>query len=133
MAVYDAPRPLREARLLEDVLLAPPVRLHEDAVDLLEIHTAHAVTDGLEHGGDAEVACAAEEALRGADDELERIGREGAVCDGDAVELFVDEGQQVVEGEASRANSALSWLGIGHPTPGSRSLRERCRGAGLAS
>ena len=75
--------------------LAPPVRLHEDAVDLLEIHAAHAVTDGLEHGGDAEVACAAEEALRGADDELERIGREGAVREGDTVELLVDEGQQV--------------------------------------
>ena len=39
-----------------------------------------------------QVARASEEALGGADDELERLRRERAVREGDAVELFTDEG-----------------------------------------
>ena len=44
-------------------MLALPVRLHQDAVDLLDVDVADAVADGLHHGGDTEVARAAEELL----------------------------------------------------------------------
>ena len=46
-----------------DVLLSSPVGLHEDAVDLFEVDGAGAVADGFQQGGDAEVACAPEDAL----------------------------------------------------------------------
>ena len=45
------------------VLLFTPMRLHEDAVDLVKADFAFAVADGFEQGSDAQVAYAAKDAF----------------------------------------------------------------------
>ncbi len=72
----------RTLRKVGNVLLLPPMRLEEDAVDLPQVDDAHAITDRLEEAGDAEVPGAAKDALAGADDEVERLGSKDAVGSG---------------------------------------------------
>ena len=72
-------------------VLGPPVRLEQDAVDLLEVDGLGAVADSLEQRADAEVASRPEDTLAGADDEAESVVGESAVSEGDAVELGKDE------------------------------------------
>ena len=74
------------------VIWLPPVRLHQHAVDLLEVDGLGAVADGLEHGAEAQVARAAQDALGGAHDQVQGLLAEGVVPELDAVELGEDEG-----------------------------------------
>ena len=71
--------------------LFAPVGLQEDAVDLLQVDGFGAVAHGLEHGAEAEVSGAPEDALGGADDEAERVVGEGRVGECHLVELGADE------------------------------------------
>ena len=73
-----------------------PVRLQEDAVDLVEADDLLAVSDGFEHGGETEVADPPEDALGGADDQGDGVFAEGVVAEADDVELGIEEGLQVV-------------------------------------
>ena len=69
------------------VTVFSPLGLDEDAVDLLEIDDAGLVAHGFQERAQAEVAGAAQQAFAGADDERERIGREGVVAEAGAMEL----------------------------------------------
>jgi len=73
-----------------------PVRLQEDAVDLVEADDLLAVSDGFEHGGETEVADAPQNPFGGADDEGDGVFAEGVVAEADEVELGIEEGLQVV-------------------------------------
>lgn len=75
------------------------MRLEKDAVDLFEVDRAHAVSDGLEQSRDAQVSRSPEQAFTRADDEVEGLGGEDAVGEGDAVELAEDPAAHVVGGE----------------------------------
>jgi len=77
-----------------------PVGLKEDAVDLFEADNMFAVTDGFEHGGEAEVAQAAQDTLGGADHEGDSVLAEDIVAEPDEVELGVEEGPHVFGVEA---------------------------------
>ena len=55
------------------VAVLSPVRLEQDAVDLLEVDGLGAVSDGLEQSAEAEVAHATKHASGGAHDEGERV------------------------------------------------------------
>src|SRR5437016_12740478 len=65
------------------VTVFPPMRLNEDAVDLLEINEAGLVAHRFNEGAQAQVAGAAQKTLAGADDqgkgrsEERRVGKEG--------------------------------------------------------
>jgi hypothetical protein len=65
--------------------------LDEDTVDLLEVDDAELVADRFNEAGEAEVACAAQEALAGADDQGQGVLREGVVAQAGAVQLREDE------------------------------------------
>lgn len=77
--------------------------LQEDAIDLFEVDGLGAVSHCFEQVCDAEVASAAQHAFRRADEQAERIVGEGAVREGDPVELSADEGCGVVWGRVSGA------------------------------
>ncbi len=67
-------RTLREAG---HVLLLPPVRLEEDAVDLFRVDDANAVTDGLEEPTDAQVPRVPKDAFARADERTMRSSASG--------------------------------------------------------
>jgi len=54
-------------------MIFSPVRLHEDAVDLVDADDLFTIPDGLEHGGDAEVAGTPEKAIGRAYNEGDRV------------------------------------------------------------
>jgi hypothetical protein len=60
-------------------------------IDLIEVDDLFTVSDGFEHGRDAEVASAAQDAFGRADDEINSIIGEGIVAELNNVELAVDE------------------------------------------
>lgn len=70
--------------------------LHKDVVNLVETDDLFAVSDCLEHGGDTEVACSAQDAFGGADDEVNGIVAEGVMSQLDDIELSIDEVFHVV-------------------------------------
>jgi len=78
------------------VMIFSPMRLHECAVDLFESGVLEAGADGFDEGGDAEVACRAQEAVAGADDEFEGVVIKDVVGEAYAVEPGVYEGAQIV-------------------------------------
>src|SRR6056297_19280 len=82
-----------------DVIVFPPVGLHEHGVDLVEPDGGDAVVEGLVHGGYAEIARAADDALGGADYQVDRLVAERAVGERGAVELGEDEGPDILGGE----------------------------------
>jgi len=67
------------------------VGLKQDAVDLFEVGGFGAVADSFEEAGQGDVPGAADEALGGSDDEIERLGGECLVGEADLVELAEDE------------------------------------------
>jgi hypothetical protein len=73
-------------------MVVAPMRLEEDAVDLLEIHHASLIPDGFEQGAQAEVASATQEAFAGANDQRQGLGGESVVTQAGAVELGQKEG-----------------------------------------
>ena len=94
--------------------------LHQDAVDVVGADGFGVVAGGFEHGGDAEVAHAAQDAVGGAGDQLDGPFGEGVVGQPDAVELGADEAGDVVgrqglvgdecEGDRTRPmSSPSSW------------------------
>src|SRR6056297_1474963 len=82
-----------------DVIVFPPVGLHEHGVDLVETDGGYAVVEGLVHGGHAEVARAADDSFGGADHQIERLVAERAVRERGAVELGEDEGPDILGSE----------------------------------
>src|SRR6266705_4481035 len=73
------------------VTVFPPMRLNEDAVDLLEIDDAGLVAHRFNEGAQAQVAGAAQKPLAGADDQGKGFGREGIVAQTGAIHLAQDE------------------------------------------
>ena len=69
------------------VTVFSPVGLHEDVVDLFEVHDAGLVAHGFDERAQAEVAGAAQEALAGADDQGQGLGAEGVVAQAGPVQL----------------------------------------------
>ena len=67
------------------------MRLEQNAVDLLQIDNLGAVADGLEQSAEAQIFDPSEYSFGGADDERERVVREGGVREGDLVELTTDK------------------------------------------
>ena len=80
-------------------LVMPPVGLEEDGVDLFEVDGFGAVSDGFDHGADAEVFDGAEGSFGAACDEVGGGFGEGGVWESDAVELVCDVGGEVCGGE----------------------------------
>ncbi len=74
--------------------------LDEDAVDLFEVHDAGLVANGFDEGSQTEIAGAAQETFTGADDERQRIGREGIVAQAGAIQLVHDK---LLDGFGSQA------------------------------
>ena len=64
-----------------------PVRLHEDAVDVLDVDGFVGRANGLDHAADAEITGLTQHAVRGADDEVNGRSGDGVVAKSDAVEL----------------------------------------------
>ena len=77
-----------------------PVGLQEDAVDDVDVDGFVGGADGLDHAADAEVAGLAQDAVGGADDEINGGLREGVVAKSDAIEFAQDEVAQGVGVEA---------------------------------
>src|SRR6185312_2336535 len=73
-----------------------PVGLHEDAVDDVDINDAGGRTDGFDEAADAEVAGLAQDAVGGADDEVDGRRREGVVAEAGMIEFAKDEVAQGV-------------------------------------
>jgi hypothetical protein len=67
------------------------VRLHEDAVDDVDIDGALGGADGFDEAADAEVAGLAEDAVGGTDDEVDGGWGEGVVAESGVVEFAEDE------------------------------------------
>jgi hypothetical protein len=68
-----------------------PVGLQEDAVDVFDVDGFVGSADGFDHAADAEVASLAQDAVDGADDEIDGGLREGMVAEADAVEFAKNE------------------------------------------
>ena len=73
-----------------------PVGLQEDAVDVVDVDGFVGRADGLDHAADAEVAGLAQDAVGGADDQVDGGAGEGVVAKSDAVEFAQDEVAHVV-------------------------------------
>src|ERR1700735_4559486 len=65
--------------------------LHEDAVDVVDVDGFVGRANGLDHAADAEVAGLAQDAVGGADDEVDGRSGEGVVAKSGAVEFTADE------------------------------------------
>jgi hypothetical protein len=76
------------------------MRLHEDTVDVVDVDGFVGGANGLDHAADAEVAGFAQNAVGGADDEIDGRLREGVVAEADAVEFAEDEVAHGVGAEA---------------------------------
>ena len=68
-----------------------PVGLQEDAVDVVDVDGLVGGADGLDQAADAEVAGLAQDAVGGADDQVDGGACEGVVAEADAVEFTQDE------------------------------------------
>ena len=81
---------------VDEVGFLLPVGLHEDAVDVVDVDGLVGGADGLDQAADAEVAGLAQDAVGGADDQVDGGLREGVVAEADAVEFAQDEVAHVV-------------------------------------
>jgi len=86
-----------------------PVRLDEDGVNLLKVDGFGAISDGFDHGADAEVFDGSEGAFGTAGDEVGGGFGEGAVRETNTFELVVDVGGEVCGGEL------FEFCGVGDP------------------
>jgi hypothetical protein len=73
-----------------------PVRLQEDAVDVVDVDALVGGADRLDQAADAEVAGLAQDAVGGADNEVDGGSGEGVVGQSDAIEFAQDEVTHVV-------------------------------------
>ena len=73
--------------------------LEEDGVDLLEVDDIGAVTNGLDHGANAEVFDGPEGAFGTSGDEVDGLFGKGGVGKPDAFKLAVDVAGEVLGGE----------------------------------
>ena len=73
--------------------------LHEDGVDLLKVDDFGLIPHGLDHGTNAEVLYAPEDAFGHFYDEVEGFIGKGVVRESDAIELSVNELGKVLAGE----------------------------------
>ena len=81
------------------VSLPTPVRLQEDAVDLLEVDSLRLISDSFHHGCDAEVSDASDHSFARSCDEVECLVGEGVVAECDLVELLENELDGVIRRE----------------------------------
>ena len=91
-------------RGVQEIGFAPPVGLEQDAVDVGQLDGFGIVTDGFEQGGNAKVAGTTQEAIGGADDEIERLGGKGTMSQAAEVELGQDEVVDLVGVEPRQRN-----------------------------
>ena len=68
-----------------------PVGLHQDAVDVVDVDGLVGAADGLDQTTDTEVAGLAQDAVGGADDEVNGRSGEGVVAKSGAIEFTPDE------------------------------------------
>jgi hypothetical protein len=73
------------------IAVLAPMRLDENAVDLLEINYAGLVAHRFQEAADAQIARTAQKSLAGAHNERQRLGGEGVVAQASAVKLGDDE------------------------------------------
>ena len=76
---------------MHKVGFTPPVGLEQDAVDVGQLDGFGIVADGFQQRGDAQVARTTQEAVGGADEEIERLGGKGAMSQAAQVELGEDK------------------------------------------
>ena len=86
--------------VVDEVGFLLPVGLQEDAVDVVDVDGFVGAADGLDQAADAEVAGLAQDAVGGADDEIDGGAGEGVVSESDAVEFAEDEVAHVIGIEA---------------------------------
>ena len=77
-----------------------PVGLQEDAIDVVDVDGLVGGADGLDQAANAEITGLAQDAVGGADDQVDGEAREGVVAEANAVEFAQDEVAQGVRGEA---------------------------------
>src|SRR6185369_3935337 len=94
---HPCPRP---ASKVDEVGLLLPVRLQQHAVDIVDVDGLVRAADGLDQTANAQVARLAQDAVGGADDQVDGGRREGVVAQADAVELTQDEVAQGVGPQA---------------------------------
>ena len=76
---------------VDEVGFLLPMGLHEDAVDVVDVDGFVGGANGLDHAADAEIAGLAQDAVGGADDEIDGGAGEGVVSESDAVEFAPNE------------------------------------------
>ena len=91
-------------------LVLPPVWLHENGVDLLEIDDFGLISHGFYHGSDAEVFYASEDSFGTSQDEIESGLGEGVMRESDAIQLALNKLYEVLVRER------LQLSGIGDST-----------------
>ena len=74
--------------------------LDEDAVDQIDIDCFFMGSDGFEHTAQTEVACPAQDAVGGPDDESERVPGKGVVTQTRLIKLIEDESRHIVRIES---------------------------------
>ena len=74
------------------------MRLHQNAVDVVDVDGFIRTADGLDHAAHTEIAGLAQDAVGGADDQLDGGLREGVVPQPDAVELAQDRKSRIASG-----------------------------------
>ena len=78
-------------RGVQEIGFASPVGLEQDAVDVGQFDGFGVVADGFQQRGDAQVAGATQEAIGGADDQIEGFGGKSAMGQAAQVELGQDK------------------------------------------
>src|SRR5271157_5820201 len=73
--------------VVDEVGFLLPVGLQEDAVDVVDVDGLVGASDGLDHAADAEIAGQAQDAVGGADDEVDGGAGDDVVRQSDAVEF----------------------------------------------
>ena len=76
---------------VDEVGFLLPMRLHQDAVDVVDVDGFVGAADGFDQAADAEVAGLAQHAVGGADDQVDGGLSEGVVPESGAVELAQEE------------------------------------------
>ena len=77
--------------VIDQVGFLLPVRLHQDAVDVVDVNGFVGRANGLDQAADAEIAGLAQDAVGGADDQVDGGLREGVVSQADAVQFTQEE------------------------------------------
>jgi len=76
---------------VQEIGFASPMGLEQDAVDMGQLDGFGVVADGFQERGDAQVAGTTQEAIGGADDQIERLGGKSAMSQAAEVELGQDK------------------------------------------